>query len=396
MSEKISKYRWVILSVSCLAMFVPNYAQYQLSPLAPQIIENLGLTPGQFTSLFSAPMIPAIFLSIVAGLLADKFGTKRIIGIGLLLSAAGACLRITADSYSLLFASMILFGFGVTFLNTIGAKILGSWFPPEKISFVMGILLSGSTLAMTVGMSTTAMLRGISAAYIIAAVLSIAALLSWVLLIKNRASDESHDNAPKAPPITECLGKVIKNRTVWLVGICLMFILAANIIVSSFLPTILAGRGIDSVSAGMYSSASTVGNLLGTLLIPVLAGRMSNKLLIYIMAFVSAAGAMFGWQAPQGIALVLALCITGIGMSGPIPLLMSMPIRLPEIGPVYAGTAGGFAATLQLLGAVVIPTYIAGPIAGSNINMFFIVAGICMVMVFFFGFGLPELGKRSK
>lgn len=396
MCEKTSKYRWIILFVTCFALFVPNYAQYQLPPLAPQIIDNLRLSPGQFTSIFSAPMIPAIFLSIMAGLLADKFGIKRIIGIGILLSAAGTCLRIAVNSFSLLFLSMMLSGFAAAFLNTNGAKILGSWFPPQKISSTMGVLLAASTLAMTVGMGTTAMLNGINTAYTIAAVLCIVALLFWVLLIKNREMERTQGEAPKTPPISECLEKVIKNRIVWFVGICLMFILGANVIISSFLPTILADRGIDNVSAGMYGAAVNVGNFLGCLFIPVVAGRIANKLLISILALVSALGVTIGWQTPQGIGLIAALCATGIAMGGLMPLLMSMPIQLPEIGPTYAGTAGGFAATLQLIGAVVIPTYIAGPIAGTNIKLFFVVAGICMIMVFIFGFGLPELrGKKQ-
>ncbi|MDR0585124.1 MAG: MFS transporter [Treponema sp.] len=396
MSEKVNKYRWVILSVASFAIFVPNYAQYQLSPLAPQIIGDLGLSPSQFTSIFTATMIPAIFLSIVSGLLADKFGIKRIIGIGMLLSSAGLCMRIISNDFTLLFLSMVLSGFGGAFLNTNGAKIMGIWFPPEKIGAAMGIFLAASTLSMTVGMGTTAMLNGIRTAYLIAAILSIVALILWALLIKNSETERPQGGAPKTLPISECLGKVVKNRIIWFVGICLMFILGANVIIGSFLPTILAERGIDIVSAGMYGSAVTIGNFLGCLFIPIVASRIANKPVLFILAVISAAGAAFGWQAPQGIALVAALCVTGIAMGGLMPLLMSMPIQLPGIGPAYAGTAGGFTATLQLIGAVVIPTYIAGPIAGTNIKSFFAIAGICMIMVFIFGFGLPELGKKKQ
>jgi NNP family nitrate/nitrite transporter-like MFS transporter len=133
MSGKINKYRWVILVIACIAIFSPNYTQYQLSPLALQIISDLGLTPGQFSGIFTAPMIPAIFLSIAAGVLADKFGIKRVIGIGMLISAIGTCLRIVSKDHLLLFSSMTLAGFGAAFLNTNGPKVLGSWFPPENI-----------------------------------------------------------------------------------------------------------------------------------------------------------------------------------------------------------------------------------------------------------------------
>ena len=50
-----------------------------------------------------------------------------------------------------------------------------------------------------------------------------------------------------------------------------------------------------------------------------------------------------------------------------------------EIGPVYASTAGDVAFTLQLVGGVVIPSYIRMPIIGENWMLFFIVAGILCI-----------------
>ncbi|MDR1176368.1 MAG: MFS transporter [Treponema sp.] len=396
MSNTNSNYRWVILGIACIAIFAPNYAQYQLPPLATQIIHDLQLTPSRFSGIFTAPMIPAIFLSIAAGLLADKFGVKRVIAVGLLISAAGTWLRIMSNSYVLLFFSMVLSGFGAAFLNTNGAKVLGSWFPPEKLGTAMGIFLGASTLAMTAGMGTTAMLSGKTAAYTISAVICSIAFVLWVLCIKTPQQETQSDNTPITIPILECLGKVLKNKTVWLAGVCLMFIMGAVVIISSFLPAILAERKIDAVSAGAYGSAVTIGNLLGCLFIPLMAGRLGkNKPWLYMLALIAAAGAAFSWQTPQGPVLALSLCLTGIAMGGLMPFLMSMPIQLPEIGPAYAGTAGGFIATLQLLGAVVIPTYIVGPIAGTDLRIFFLAAGICMILVFIFTLGLPELGQKK-
>jgi NNP family nitrate/nitrite transporter-like MFS transporter len=75
---------------------------------------------------------------------------------------------------------------------------------------------------------------------------------------------------------------------------------------------------------------------------------------------------------------------------------------LPGIAVAYTvaagscGTAGGVVATLQLLGAVIIPTYVVGPIAGANISVFFTAAGVCMIFCFVFGFCLPELGRKKQ
>ena len=397
MNEPIqnSNYKWIILVIAGLTIFTPSYVQYQLAPLAPQLFETLKLSTSQFAGIFSAPMIPAIFFSLIAGLLADRFGIKQVIAVGLVISAAGACARIVSGSYITLYLSMILTGFGGAFLNANSAKVLGGWFPLEKLGSMMGILLAGSTLGMTAGMATTAMLPGILTAYIAGAVLMVSAAGLWLLFMKNPAKNET---APSLSiPITDCLKVVVKSRGVWMVGFSLMAILGSNITISSFLPTALVQRGIPAVNAGAYGAAITIGNLIGCIGSPILSIKVGkNRPLLVIFAVISAAGAAFSWKAPQGFLLAVSLCITGISIGGLMPILMSVPIQLPEIGPAFAGTAGGFVSTLQLIGAVAIPSFIAAPLAGNNMSILFIIAGISMLLVSFLSFGIPEVIQNRK
>jgi NNP family nitrate/nitrite transporter-like MFS transporter len=78
-----------------------------------------------------------------------------------------------------------------------------------------------------------------------------------------------------------------------------------------------------------------------------------------------------------------------------MPILMSIPIRLPEIGPLYAGTSGGFTSTLQLLGGVIIPSFVITPIDGANMMLYYILSGFCMLAVAGLGILIPELGVES-
>lgn len=387
--KKKGMYPILVLVILCLGEFVPNYTQYQLAPLASKLIETLGLTNSQYSSIFSAPMIPAIFLSLIAGLLVDRFGIKKVIGLGLTVTAAGTCWRVASGSYFSLFVSMMLTGVGICFLNANAAKIVGSTFPPKKVGKIMGIVLAASTLGMTIGTGTTAMLPGIRTAYFVAAVLSLIVIALWWLLIRTPKNEEN-GQTPAQANIWDSLRIVVKSRAVWVVGLSLFFILGCNVIISSFLPTALAGRGIDAVSAGYYAAAVTIGNLIGCVAAPNVATKVkSTKMLMACLALLAAAGAAFGWQAPNGTMLGICLCVTGIAMGGLMPILMSIPIQLPEIGPTYAGTAGGFTSTLQLLGAVVIPTYVAAPLAGDNLTTLFYTGGICMALVLLLTLVLP-------
>jgi NNP family nitrate/nitrite transporter-like MFS transporter len=171
--------------------------------------------------------------------------------------------------------------------------------------------------------------------------------------------------------------------------------MACNVGISSFLPTALVGRGIDSVAAGMYGSIMTIGCLIGTLLGPVIANALGKtKPAMVAFALIAALGGAFFWQLPAGFLLGAGMLVYGAAVSASIPLLMSLPVQLDEIGPVYAGTAGGFLATIQLIGAVVVPTYVITPIAGANMNLFFILSGGCMIITMLLIFFLPEVMKK--
>ena len=86
------------------------------------------------------------------------------------------------------------------------------------------------------------------------------------------------------------------------------------------------------------------------------------------------------WKIPGVVMLGVCLCLTGTFLGGMIPTLMGIPVQLPKIGAVYAGTAGGIIATIQIVGAVMLPSYVLVPAAGGQLEMLFLLAGGCMLL----------------
>ena len=127
----------------------------------------------------------------------------------------------------------------MAFLNANSAKIIGSWFSPAKISAMMGIYLAASNLGMTAGTGTTAMLPGTKSAYTIAAVLALVLVIIWFVFMKNPVHTESRQAEMPSMNILDSVKVVLKNRSVWVVGFCLMFVLGCNVVISSFMPTAL-------------------------------------------------------------------------------------------------------------------------------------------------------------
>lgn len=381
-----SKYATLSLVAMCIGFLAPNYAQYQLSPLGPSLMQELSISESQFSSLFTAPMLPAIFLSLVAGILVDRYNPHIVVGVTFAISTIGAALNLMGNSFGQLFLGFALTGLCAAFLNSCGAKLLGAWYEPSEVSGKLGITNSFSTIGMTLALATTAMLPSRHVAFTVAFALFVIATIVWFALYRSPVevgldAGGSTQKADKGPGLGTLLGRVMSNWRVWLVGAVLFFILGANVVMSSFIPTILGTRDISDVSAGYYSSSYTIGCFLGCILGPMAAKKIGGtRRTVVLICILGGALVAFGWQAPEGFLLAVALLVAGLMLGGTIPLLLSVPINLPGIGPELAGTAGGLVATIQLLGAVILPTYVLIPMSGGNLATTFMLAGGCALV----------------
>ena len=106
----------ICLLVFALAYAAPNYAQYQISPLGPQIIQRFGLSDVQYHSFFTAPMFPAIFLGFVSGMLVDRLGYKPVLAVSIVLTAIGAWVRYLSSGYGIMYAAMVMMGFSAAWI----------------------------------------------------------------------------------------------------------------------------------------------------------------------------------------------------------------------------------------------------------------------------------------
>lgn len=387
------RYASMALAAICIGYLAPSYAQYQLSPLATSLIEELSISASQFSSLFTAPMIPAILLSLVAGVLVDKHNPRLVVGIAFVASTIGAVLNVMGSSYGVLLVGFALTGLAASFLNSCGAKLLGSWYSPEQLSEKLGVAFAFSTVAMTVALAKTAYFPNRRAAFFLSLALFVVSTIAWFALYRNpETPDRSVEAAPAAdqPGLGKLLKRVVSNDRVWLVGLALFCVMGANVVMSSFVPTILQSRGIDSVAAGYYASAYTIGSLVSCILVPMSAKKLGSKNTFVVLDTCAFALVGFGWMAPEGFLLMAALFLAGFFVGGNMPLLMAVPIKLPDVGPKLAGTAGGLVATVELLGAVILPSYVLIPAAGGNLGVAFVLAGVCMLVSCAFTLLLPR------
>lgn len=392
--QKSQSFKWAILIVIFIMQIVFGITIFQIGGLANQLLPAFNMNPGQIAIALSMPMLISAILGIPGGTLGDRYGVKRVVSIGMLVSITGVALRIGSNSFVTLLICMILLGVGNAFINSNAAKILGAWFPPQQMGLAMGFYISGAGVGTSIALATSPLFT-IQNAFIFSAIAVTIIAIIWILVVKDKPA-----GAPDLPAqrMGDYLKVAAKSKHVWIGAIAMFFMMGTYVTQSGFMSNaLIEGKGLEPSMAGLVASAMTFAFVAGGVLGPIIAARIGrNRFFLGPAAILCGVCAYLSWAVPLGGATLALLIATGFLLGSSVPLVMNLPMSLPEIGPVYAGSAGGIISTFQMAGAFFVSSYIIIPLAGSDTNALFLYISIFYVIFGVLGLFLPELGARAK
>lgn len=373
---KSSNYKYLIMITLIVCGISNIYFQFMMTPVSEQIKAMYNLNQVQYSTLFTAPMAPAIFISLICGIIIDRFGARKVVLVSLIVASCGIWGRVFTTNFAVLYICMMVPGFAATFLNTSNAKLYGEWFDPSRISTVMGIHMGMSSLGNACAIYTTAMLPSVKTGYVISAVISTAAVLLWLFFYRSNA-EKSSRSSQAADSVVSNIKTVFRTKDIIIAGIALLCSYGCFMSVSTFCPQVLQYKGFSAVTAGKIAAVVSLGQCVGNFTSPLIAARVGNlKKVLIGMTAVSVLSIFSITFAGSAVLLVLLLFLAGYAGGGVVPLYLSMPVKLKQIGTRLAGTAGGTIATFELAGAVLIPSYVIAAIAGDRMNMYYVLAPV--------------------
>ena len=383
MNAKRNRLIFLVTALLFAAQFIGNYGDYQVAAIPSSIYAAFHLTDMQFSSLITAPMLPCIFLSIVIGLMVDRFGIPKIVGVFLILATLGFVLRHFATNYSVMLIAMALAGCGCMVVNSNIAKLAASLYPMDKVGTVVGILMAGSNAASALAFATTSMLPSLLVVFLIPTVASVVCVVLWFVFARESLFTENRESAEEEQAsVADSLKLCFKSRSLWLAGLTLFLILGGTMVITNFHVSALTSlKGYSEALAGSFNSVSMVGAIFGSIFLPIFVTKKPEKapLLLFVMLLICAA-TTYGMLALPAWGIYVCSVLNGALRSGIIAVMLMTPVLLKEIGPKNAGTAGGFVITLQLLGCVVVPTYIIVPLGGGSMTAYFILGAVCFLL----------------
>ena len=342
-----SRLRWLMLGLVWLLYVSFGITSGTIAPLVGPIVDDLGMTYSQMGLVLGAWQLVYIVTAYPLGILIDRLGVRRSLGIGIFVMWLSLVLRGLAGDFSTLFLAVALFGVGGPIISIGAPKVVSLWFQGNERGLAAGIYTTGPVTGGAIALATAASLvmpltgtwRGISLIY---GVVVLAVALAWWAFARDVPSpsgDVRHTAGETVSPI-EALRTLLRIRNVRII----MAIAVATFLLShglnNWLPTLLQEGGMTLSQAGFWTAASTVAGAFGLLFIPGLA-RHGYRALTMAILLVLATGTTIGLALLSGTSLVGVLMISSVVRVPMMPVLTLVLMETPGVGALRMGAAGG-------------------------------------------------------
>ncbi len=367
-----------ILDTSFLIPVIANYAV------------SLGASEAQagfIASLYSMVAIPA---SIVAGLLIDRFGRRRMLALGLLW-----------DSASMLLYALAMNPLQLAFVRAIHAIGGSLVFPAyiarsreisgERVGLGLGLMLAPVALAIAIGSSiagvTVAALGFRIPFTLIALILGVAGILA--LTLPPRPEERAWRGLRGVISGLEEVG----SRALAGLWVITMLYMSLGMIVGGLGPSLINVGVVETEEeATMVVGVSVALSSLVAVFFFVINGLLSDRFGAFIVLLYSSIIGAFGFVVaaanPVVPGVVAGLAIFGVGLAG---LMLVSTILVSEAPPRARGTSIGLQQVLNILG-VALGAPLGGILASIGPRSLLLTAAIAVLLALM----VAPLTKRSE
>jgi MFS transporter, ACS family, hexuronate transporter len=349
-----------IIVLIMVAQTVVNIGPLGVPAIASLIRTDLALSLAQAGSFLSMYYIGPSLISLPAGTLVDRWGVKRMLVLGQVLTAVGLLFASTAHSYTTFILLLIAAGFGYGILNPTSTKAVMAWSPPAHRATLVGFKQVGLPLGGMLGaalLPALALALGWRTALVMSAAVIAAGAIASVLVYH----DPPDLVLPAATPGARgTVISVLTSRDLWLLSLAAGVFAAMQTVWMSYLVLYLQGVvGLTLLAASRFLALAQLGGMLGRVFFGLLSDRVfgGRRRMPLVLAGIGSTVCTLlilamGAGAPTlGLAALTAFFgVVGIGWNG------VQHTWLAELaGPRAAGTAVGLGLALSSAGVTLGP-----------------------------------------
>lgn len=324
-----------------IAFFIAGLGIAAWAPLVPYAKARAGLDEGTLGLLLLCLGVGSILAMPLAGILATRFGCRKVATGGTLLICAALPLLATVSSIPALIATLFMFGAG---LGTVDSTVNLQAVIVERASgknmmsgfhglFSLGGIVGAAGVSALLGLGLTPL-----AAMLVVVAVLIGALFKAVPHMLPYGSESS------GPAFAIPHGIVL-----FIGGMCFIVFLTEGAALDWSAVFLAQERGIDTAYAGLGYAAFALTMTAGRLLGDRIVRSVGATRVILFGGLLAAAGLFLATFAPSWEAALLGYALVGAGCSNIVPVLYTAVGKqtvMPESIAVPAITTLGYAGIL--------------------------------------------------
>jgi len=399
--KRQSRYRWLMLGLSATTATLVATLPFSCMPaLFKEISEDLNLTLVQVGSVWGIVSLSGVFVSVIAGILGDKFGVKRVLSITCFLIGITGALRGFADSFLTLMVTMFIYGLVRSILPINATRTIGLWFRGSNLGLAQGTIGMGMGMGLMLGplLSATVLsplLGGWRNVLFFYGGIAVIISIFWLIFGKEPDREQSPGGETGTVSIRETLSRLIKVKAIWLVGITLMFRFGSVLGMTGYMPLYLKNSGWSGANADNTLAAFFAVSTLFVIPLCSLSDKIGSRKMILLFALISTTISFSLIPFVDGVMIWVLMILAGMSMDGFMALIMALTLETEEIGQTSSGTALGLIFTIAMFGGILSP-----PIGNSfaNINpgfpfIFWAILSLVSIVTISF---VKETGRGEK
>ena len=298
-------YGWLVVAAAFAVTFVGFGSAYTFSAFVGPLQKDFVASRAAVSFVFSLAGFLYFGFGIVSGPLADRWGSRRLAVVGMLLTGIGLASASAARSLTEIYAAYGLgvgLGVGCSYVPAVGA--VQRWFAKRR-GFASGLAVSGigvGTLIMPPLASLLIAALGWREAYLVLGGLAAFVGVGMALLIENDPSDRGL--GPDGDPLPSggerrraagaTLGEAMRSRRFINLYIACLICSFGVFVPFVHLAPYAVDHGIRQSIAVMLLGAIGVGSTAGRFLLGGLADRMGRRAAL-VMMFIGMALALAVW-----------------------------------------------------------------------------------------------------
>jgi MFS family permease len=392
--------RWYVVGLGAtINLIVFAVATSAMPVLFSEISDELGLSIVQIGAVWGISSVAGIFSIPTAGLLADRFGAKRILTIACLLAGLFGALRGISNSYTSLAVTSLLFGLASEAVPVIVIKNASQWFQERGLGTAQGIITAcvGGGMMLGAMLSATVLsplLGGWKHVMFFYGAISVLVGIIWFLTVSEPVQAKTVVYERTESP-RQAISHVVRIRGVWLVALAMMGFAGCNKGLIGYLPIYLRNSGWAAVGADGALAALNAAGTIAAIPLTLLSDRLGLRKAFLLPGLLITAISVSLFSIATGPAAWLLAVLAGVSRDMVWAVAATMTVETEGIGPVYAGTAVGIVHSFTRVG------YTFAPPAGNSFASiqpglpFVFWAGLALVALAVFLF-VQETGRGKK